>query len=194
MDKYIITLYYPKNKYPTFADLLNHITNDDIYFEVVSCANKDKLYYSDHQLDCAIIGYNRFILEPLDFFVPFDIKKYIANPRSSYQISTFDGNVLYHSVMYNFVSKKGKDRFILYNINGFDVYHDLDNNSLLIVSNDDIYGIDQTIFRDIYEKFNCNKEYIYLMDSIDYSIDHHVVKFQLKENKVFKFLKKYHLM
>ena len=194
MEEYIVTLYYPKDKYPTFDDVLNNITNNDIYYKVQVKGSKQLLCYSDKKVEFAIIGIDRFILEPQDFFVPYNIKKYIADQRSAYSIYAMNGKLLFRSKTHHFIDNRANGNFNLYKFDKFDVYHDFLEDVLLIVSYDDVYHTDKQKFMNVYNEFNASHDFGYQLVGSDYSLDHHVVKLILKEKRLHKLLKKCHLI
>ena len=106
MKTICLTIFYPANLYHNFKELMHNINSYYIYYAASTMLGKNLVCLAPPE-DSPFEYKNLLVtLRSSDFFVPANLKEYLSNPDSSYELTKPDGKVLYRTGSKKYVSKE----------------------------------------------------------------------------------------
>lgn len=194
MKSYLVTLYYPKDKYHSFNELLDNVMNDDVFF--ISEDDNGRVLSENIIKDFDSDSYfkTEFYLYTSDLFIPMNIKEYLSSKNVHYILKDQYGRVIYNTMVHNFYDLNSKrvnpNVYDLYSYGNIKMYFDKFNLVLYIINNRDFYDYDDfQLMQSAFNVFNRKTGNMYRIIDTNLSLDHRIIKFELQERMLHKLLK-----
>ena len=194
MKSYLIALYYSKDKYHTFNDVLDNVMNDDILFIVEDDNGRVLSENIIKDIDPDDYYKIEFYLNTSDLFIPMNIKEYLSSNNVHFTLKDQHNRVIYNTMVYNFYDLNNKKIntkvYDLYSYGNIKMYFDKFNLVLYIINDRDFYDHDDfQLMQSAFNVFNRKTGNIYRVIDTNLSVDHRIIKFDLQERMLHKLLK-----
>ena len=181
MKTICLTIFYPANLYHNFKELMHNINSHYIYYAASTMLGKNLVCLAPPE-DSPFEYKNLLVtLRSSDFFVPANLKEYLSNPDSSYELTKPDGKVLYRTGNKKNVSKEKckYDRYpnvdLWFDENNLVIYAELDNKD-----DDAILAIEAVM------AWINQKGFDYEIAYLDHSFDEKMYRVRLKTKEIKK--------